>query len=68
MFSLNYVIAGGFALIVTLILLIVCDCIRKIRKFIQSKNEAIQAINDMIDSYNIMPDEATNIKEFLRDQ
>ena len=68
MFSLNYVIAGGFALIVTFILLIVCDCIRKIRKFIQSKNEAIQAINDMIDSYNIMPDEATNIKEFLRDQ
>ena len=68
MFSLNYVIAGGFALIATLILLIVCDCIRKIRKFIQSKNEAIQAINDMIDSYNIMPDEATNIKEFLRDQ
>ena len=68
MFSLNYVMVGGFALIVTLILLIVCDCIRKIRKFIQSKNEAIQAINDMIDSYNIMPDEATNIKEFLRDQ
>lgn len=68
MFSLNYVIAGGFALIATLILLIVCDCIRKIRKFIQSKNEAIQAINDMIDSYNIMPDEATNIKESLRDQ
>ena len=68
MFSLNYVIAGGFALIATLILLIVCDCIRKIRKFIQSKNEAIQAINDMIDSYNIMPDEATNIKECLRDQ
>ena len=54
MFSLNYVMAGGFALIVTLILLIVCDCIRKIRKFIQSKNEAIQAINDMIDSYNII--------------
>ena len=42
MFNLNYVMAGGFALIVTLILLIVCDCIRKIRKFIQSKNEAIQ--------------------------
>lgn len=68
MFSLNYVIAGGFALIATLILLIVCDCIRIIRKFIQSKNEAIQAINDMIDSYNIIPDEATNIKESLRDQ